>query len=64
MDTYQKIIEARDFLQPFNVHQPKVSVVLGSGLGNFVQELKVENEIPYEQIPHFLFQLLKDTREN
>lgn len=53
MDTYQKIIEARDFLQPFNVHQAKVSVVLGSGLGNFVQELKVENEIPYEQIPHF-----------
>jgi purine-nucleoside phosphorylase len=53
MDTYQKIIEARDFLQPFNVQQAKIGVVLGSGLGNFVQELKVDKEISYEQIPHF-----------
>ena len=53
MDTYQKIIEAKDFLSPFNTQQPKIGVVLGSGLGNFVQELKVEKEVPYEQIPHF-----------
>lgn len=53
MELYQKIIEARDYLEPLNTSHPTIGVVLGSGLGNFVQELKVEKEIPYEQIPHF-----------
>ncbi len=31
----------------------KVGIVLGSGLGNFISELKVEKEISYNDIPHF-----------
>lgn len=33
--------------------RPEVGIVLGSGLGNLVNEMKVEKEIPYEVIPHF-----------
>ena len=40
-------------MQQFNASGAKTGVVLGSGLGDFVQEIKVEHEIPYENIPHF-----------
>lgn len=33
--------------------RPEVGIVLGSGLGNLVAELKVEKEIPYQHLPHF-----------
>ncbi len=32
---------------------PTAGIVLGSGLGNLVHEIKVEKEIAYEDIPHF-----------
>ncbi|WP_018612722.1 purine-nucleoside phosphorylase [Segetibacter koreensis] len=32
---------------------PLVGIVLGSGLGNFIDEMKVEKEIAYSDIPHF-----------
>ncbi|WP_132055804.1 purine-nucleoside phosphorylase [Pseudocnuella soli] len=53
MDTYQKLQEAAAYLQQYAGKSPKVGVVLGSGLGNFVQEIEVETAIPYDQIPHF-----------
>lgn len=33
--------------------QPRVGIVLGSGLGNLVREIAVEQEIAYERVPHF-----------
>ena len=33
--------------------EPRVGIVLGSGLGNLVREIAVEQEIAYETIPHF-----------
>jgi len=33
--------------------EPRVGIVLGSGLGNLVREIAVEQEIAYESIPHF-----------
>lgn len=53
MNTFDKVTETVNFLTPYNTNNAKIAVVLGSGLGNFVQELKVVNEIPYEKIPHF-----------
>jgi len=53
MNAFDKITEAADFLRPYNTAQAKIGVILGSGLGNFVQEIKVQHEIPYAKIPHF-----------
>jgi len=49
----QQLKEAKDFIQNIYPHTPQIAVVLGSGLGNFVNEIQVEKEIPYEHIPHF-----------
>lgn len=53
MDHYELLNEAASFLQTYHTSKARVAVVLGSGLGNFVQEIKVQHEVPYEQIPHF-----------
>ncbi|SFJ46318.1 purine-nucleoside phosphorylase [Planctomicrobium piriforme] len=34
-------------------HAPQVGIVLGSGLGHFVEAVRVEAIIPYEELPHF-----------
>jgi purine-nucleoside phosphorylase len=33
--------------------QPSIGIVLGSGLGNFVQGMQVQCEIDYKDLPHF-----------
>ena len=53
MEQYKKLEAATQFLKKYMGSAPKVGVVLGSGLGNFTQEIKVEKEIGYEEIPHF-----------
>lgn len=53
MNTYDKLVEAANFLQPFNTAGAKIGIVLGSGLGDFVQEIQNEKQIPYGDIPHF-----------
>jgi len=53
MNTYEKLTEASRYLQQFNGAGARIGVVLGSGLGNFVQEIEVSHEIPYQDIPHF-----------
>src|SRR5690349_1520053 len=53
MNMYEKLTEAARFLQPYHTSGARIGVVLGSGLGNFVQEIKTDHEIPYESIPHF-----------
>lgn len=53
MDSYQKIVEAFEYLKPYKTQQPKVGVVLGSGLGNFTNEIIVDKKISYDAIPHF-----------
>lgn len=53
MTTFEKLTAATQFLKPLATQNPSIGVILGSGLGNFVQEIKVDKEIPYSQIPHF-----------
>ena len=49
------IKETLDFLieRIKNYQKPEIGVVLGTGLGGFVNELKIDFEINYEDIPNF-----------
>ncbi len=49
----KKITEAVSFIQSCYPFRAEIGVVLGSGLGNFVEEMIVEKEIYYSEIPHF-----------
>ncbi|MCZ2460101.1 MAG: purine-nucleoside phosphorylase [Chitinophagales bacterium] len=53
MEMMAQLKEAAEFLQKQYDHKPQVGVVLGSGLGNFVNAIEVEKEIDYHDIPHF-----------
>ena len=48
-----KIIEAVLYIKRNYSTQPLVGIVLGSGLGSFTNEINIEKEIPYSDIPHF-----------
>ena len=48
-----KIKEATDYIKSLIDTVPLAGIVLGSGLGNFTRELRIEKEIPYSDIPHF-----------
>lgn len=45
--------ETTTFIQKQYSAKTVVGVVLGSGLGNLVNEMKIEKEIAYDTIPHF-----------
>ena len=45
--------EAVKYLQKEYKHTPEAGIVLGSGLGNFTEEIEIEREIDYEDIPNF-----------
>jgi purine-nucleoside phosphorylase len=45
--------EAVKFLQKQYKQTPQVGIVLGSGLGSFINEIAVEKEVAYKDIPHF-----------
>src|SRR4051812_11961827 len=52
-DLLQQLNESTTFIKTKYNQQPVIGVVLGSGLGNFVQEMQVEYEINYSELPHF-----------
>ncbi|MEP6615266.1 MAG: purine-nucleoside phosphorylase [Ginsengibacter sp.] len=49
----EHILEAIRHIQQCYPIKPSVGVVLGSGLGSFTHEMKIEKEIAYSDIPHF-----------
>jgi purine-nucleoside phosphorylase len=49
----QQLAETTAFIKNTYPHEPEVGIILGSGLGNLVSEMKVEKEINYSDIPHF-----------
>lgn len=53
MNTFEKIAETTEFLKKYNTNNATIGVVLGSGLGDFVKEIKTNHAIAYSDIPHF-----------
>ena len=52
-DFARRIDEATAFLRERGFGAAPVGVILGSGLGNVVDRLEVEREIPFGEIPGF-----------
>jgi len=50
---YDNAVEARDFIRARAKKDIEIVLVLGSGLGDFADEVENPVVIPYEEIPHF-----------
>ena len=48
-----KILEASTYISAKITAKPKVGIVLGSGLGIYIDQIQNKTVIPYEDIPHF-----------
>lgn len=46
-------LSTADIHRQTNNFQPEVGIILGTGLGGLVKEIKAEYSIPYEEIPNF-----------
>lgn len=49
----ERINRTVNFLQSNGIIKPAIGIVLGTGLGNFIDEIEVIKEIDYEEIPNF-----------
>lgn len=52
-EIYQKLLNCRDCVRKKTDFIPKVAVVLGSGLGDYADDIQVECEVPYGEIQGF-----------
>ena len=50
---YEKLMKCYEYCRTVTDFQPKVGLILGSGLGNYAKNMDVECEIPYGDIPGF-----------
>jgi purine-nucleoside phosphorylase len=52
-DLYSRALAAAEFLRTKTILQPKLAIILGSGLGDFADRVENAVAIPYAEIPHF-----------
>ena len=52
--SFEKALEAAEYIRSNFDGEPKIAVVLGSGLGGFADELENSVALPYEEIPQFV----------
>ena len=50
---YEKLMKCYEYCRSITEFKPRVGLILGSGLGNYAKNMKVECEIPYGEIPGF-----------
>ena len=48
-----KILEAAQYIQTQCKTKPRIGIVLGSGLGIYIDQIQNKTIIPYQDIPHF-----------
>ena len=51
--SYEKVIEARDYVTNLIDHKPEIAIILGTGLGELAEKVEKVKVIPYEEIPYF-----------
>lgn len=49
----KKILEASQYIQSKISKKPKIGIVLGSGLGIYIDHIENKTVIPFDEIPHF-----------
>ena len=49
----QQLQETIDFLTSKGIKNPEIGIVLGTGLGKLIDEISIEKEIAYSEIPNF-----------
>lgn len=49
----QQLQETVDYLQSNGIESPEIGIVLGTGLGQLIQEIDISHEIAYTDIPNF-----------
>ena len=54
MNVLDKLQETTQFIRAKSQVKPKVGIVLGSGLGAFVNHINIDCEIPFAEIPNFV----------
>lgn len=54
MDVLDKLQETTQFIRSKSTIKPRIGIVLGSGLGAFVNHIEIDCEIPFSEIPHFV----------
>ena len=59
MSETSRINEAVGFINQFCTGPTDIAVILGSGLGSFIDGLHIEAEIPYSEIPQFPISTVK-----
>ncbi|MFN4259626.1 MAG: purine-nucleoside phosphorylase [Gemmataceae bacterium] len=52
-DLYEQIEQAKGFIQKQWTGQPRVGIILGTGLGGLAEEIAADVKLPYGDIPHF-----------
>ena len=50
---YEKLVSCKEEIRKRTDFVPDVALVLGSGLGNYADNIKIETEIEYKDIPGF-----------
>lgn len=53
MQMIEKVSAAAKFLKERGCDSPEIGIILGTGLGGLVEQIKVEKEFMYANIPHF-----------
>src|SRR5947209_9014192 len=52
-ELYDQIQETKRVIEAKWAGKPRVGIILGTGLGGLVEEIKTEASFPYEDLPHF-----------
>lgn len=53
MKAYDQILEAKSYIETKTTIKPRIGIILGSGLGNLVDQMTDVTSIKFEDIPHF-----------